>query len=587
MRKIFVLILSIWSLFTMAQTITCVNTDSDPNSVFISFNAPAVPCGPFVNYEVWGTTDTLTPFNLIGTITNATTTSYIHVNAFNFGDPWFYFIVYNYNCPGLPVDTSPVATNAFNSHQPDIIRLDVTPGGILVEWAESEYSQTQAYVLSYLLPNGLAQPIDTIFGITTTTYLDVASLPFDPDLVYTLTLLDACNSQSSFNTIGYRLIVPNVPEQDDCNQLIEYSWPDYTDPYNTTFNYNVYVSINSGPFELVSTQPFGVNTYNLFDFVNGDTVRLFVEVQDVNGIIRSNSYVLEEIADIVQPPTEFYIYLLTVNDDNQVELTFYIDTFAQLRNLTIENSKFGTTYQRVERFDAILFPNLGDIFKLDTISNPNLEPFYYRVIANNICNQDFSSTIGRTIWVNSILNDFFQNTVKFNAFEIEDGVVQTYRLYRDYGAGLQLIQTFAPTQDNFTYLDDVSAFFNQRGTFCYRVEADYIFTRPDNSTEFYTTKSNLFCIDQRPSVYVPNAIVPEGQNREFKPMIVFGDPSDFNMKIFNRWGELIFESNNYANGWFGDKGGNLVPMGGYPYIITFTALDGTPVEKKGIVTVIR
>lgn len=587
MKNILTLFFAVLGFSVFAQNITCVNTDSDPNSIFISFQPPPTPCGPFVNYQVWGTTDTTTAFNLIGTINNAAATSYIHVNAFNFGDPWFYYIVFNYNCPGVAPDTSAIATNAFNSHQPEIIRLDANQNGILIEWAQSQFSQTQAYVLSYLLPNGLAQPIDTIFGISNTTYLDVNSLPFDPNLVYTLTLLDACNSQSSFNTIGYRLIVPNIPVQDDCNQLIEYSWPDYINPYNEDFSYNIYATVNSEPFVLMGNQPPGVNTFNFFDFVNGDTVRLFVEVVDANGQIRSNSILQEDIADIVQPPTEFYIYLLTVNDDNQVEISFYIDTFAQLRNLTIENSKLGVSYQRVERFDAILFPNLGDIFKVDTISDANKDPFYYRIIANNICNQNFPSTVGRTIWVNALLNDFFQNTVRFNAFEIDSGEVLTYRLFRDFGNGLQLIQTFAPGNANYTYLDDVSALFNQKGTFCYRVEADYIFTRPDNSTQQYTSKSNLFCVDQRPSVYVPNAIVPEGQNREFKPMIVFGDPSDYNMKIFNRWGELIFETRDYNVGWFGDKGGNLVPMGGYPYVISFTALDGTPVERKGIVTVIR
>jgi hypothetical protein len=587
MKKLLSILFSVMAISAFAQVITCVNTDSDPNSIFISFQPPAAPCGPFVSYEVWGVTDTANTFTLIGTINNQATTSFIHVNAFNFGDPWFYYIVFNYNCPGVPAVVSPVATNAFSSFQPEIIRLDVTSTGILVEWEQSIYSQTQAYVLSYLLPNGLAQPIDTIFGINSTTYLDQNSVPLDPNLVYTLTLLDGCNSQSSFNTIGYRLIVPDRPVQDDCNQLIEYSWPDYINPYNTGFSYNIYVSINNDPFELAANQPQGVNTFNLFDFLNGDTVRVFIEVVDNNGFVRSNSAIISEVADIVQPPVEFYIYFLSVTDQNRVEIHYYIDTFAQLRNFTIENSKLGTTFQRVERFDASLHPGLGDIVSIDSISNPNKDAFYYRIIANNICNQNYSSTRGRTIWVNVLLEDFFVNDVRWNEFEIENGEVLIYRLYRDYGAGFQQIGTFSPGAFDYKISDNVSDYFTERGTFCYRVEADYIFTRPDSSTQNYTSSSNTFCIDQRPSVYVPNAIAPEGQNRIFKPVIVFGDASDYNMKIFNRWGELIFESNDYNVGWMGDKGGNLVPMGGYPYIISFVAIDGTRVERKGIVTVLR
>ena len=85
---------------------------------------------------------------------------------------------------------------------------------------------------------------------------------------------------------------------------------------------------------------------------------------------------------------------------------------------------------------------------------------------------------------------------------------------------------------------------------------------------------------------MPNAIAPNGVNNEFKPVIVFGNPTNYSMKIFNRWGELIFQSNSPENGWFGDKNGTKVVSGGYPYNITFKASDGTDVQKTGIVTVI-
>lgn len=574
-------------IFLNAQTITCVNTDTNPNNIFIAFEPPAAPCGPFQSYEIWGSTDASGGFVQIDVITDETLDNYVHINAFNQGDPWFYYIIFNYNCPGEPPVISETATNAFNNHQPEIIRLDVTEEGIVVEWDTSEFAQTNGYVISYLLPNGLSQPLDTIFGINNTTYLDENSQPLDPDLAYTLTLIDACNSQSSFNSIGYRLLVPSPPEQDDCNQLIEYQWINYVNPYDVDFSYNIYVAINENDFELVANQEEGLNIFNLFDFVNEDSVSFYVEVVDENGFVRSNSPLITVIADIVQPPINFYIWELTVTDDNNIDVTFYIDTFALLRNMTLQNSRLGFEYERVERYDAALYPDLGDIEVTDVTSDPNNDPFYYRIIATNICNQDFPSTIGRTIWVNVELEDFFLNKVNWNAFELEYAEILTYRLYRDFGNGLQLIGTYSPN-DNFTELDGVKTFIDERGVFCYKVEADYEFTFPlDSSTQILTTQSNTFCIDSRPSVYIPNAIVPEGQNNIFRPLIVFGDPVNYKMMIFNRWGEQIFESNEYETGWNGTKNGKVVPMGGYPYVISFISLDGTPVERKGIVTVIR
>jgi gliding motility-associated-like protein len=54
--------------------------------------------------------------------------------------------------------------------------------------------------------------------------------------------------------------------------------------------------------------------------------------------------------------------------------------------------------------------------------------------------------------------------------------------------------------------------------------------------------------------YVPNGFTPDGDeyNNVFKPVFTSGfDPYDYNLKIFNRWGELIFESNNVEVGWNG------------------------------------
>jgi gliding motility-associated-like protein len=54
--------------------------------------------------------------------------------------------------------------------------------------------------------------------------------------------------------------------------------------------------------------------------------------------------------------------------------------------------------------------------------------------------------------------------------------------------------------------------------------------------------------------YVPNAFSPDGDefNNVFKPVLTAGfDVNSYHLQIFNRWGELIFESLNYEEGWDG------------------------------------
>jgi gliding motility-associated-like protein len=93
--------------------------------------------------------------------------------------------------------------------------------------------------------------------------------------------------------------------------------------------------------------------------------------------------------------------------------------------------------------------------------------------------------------------------------------------------------------------------------------------------------SPLGCVDsttiviqvkQEEIYYIPNSFTPDGDafNQTFKPIITDGvDPYDYNLTIFNRWGETLFESNNLEVGWAGLYNGKLVQSGTYNWRIEF------------------
>lgn len=93
--------------------------------------------------------------------------------------------------------------------------------------------------------------------------------------------------------------------------------------------------------------------------------------------------------------------------------------------------------------------------------------------------------------------------------------------------------------------------------------------------------------------YVPNAFTPDNDeyNPDFKPVFTAGfDPFDYKLLIFNRWGEVVFESNNAKVGWNGSYAGSkgICQDGTYTWKIEFktTRTD----ERKmlvGTVTLIR
>ena len=92
--------------------------------------------------------------------------------------------------------------------------------------------------------------------------------------------------------------------------------------------------------------------------------------------------------------------------------------------------------------------------------------------------------------------------------------------------------------------------------------------------------------------YVPNVFTPDGDahNQTFKPEMTSGiDMYNYHLTIFNRWGEIIFESYNYEFGWDGtyaDQG--LVADGVYVWQIEFgEKLTDKKQNHRGHVTVLK
>jgi len=87
--------------------------------------------------------------------------------------------------------------------------------------------------------------------------------------------------------------------------------------------------------------------------------------------------------------------------------------------------------------------------------------------------------------------------------------------------------------------------------------------------------------------YAPNAFTPNGDgNNDVFTIYGFG-LAKMNLKIFNRWGEKVFDSQNQWQGWDGTYRGEMQNPGVYTYFVQGVYLNGKIKEKKGTVTLIR
>lgn len=87
----------------------------------------------------------------------------------------------------------------------------------------------------------------------------------------------------------------------------------------------------------------------------------------------------------------------------------------------------------------------------------------------------------------------------------------------------------------------------------------------------------------------PNAIIAGeiGVDGIFRPVIEKSVPEKYNLKIFSKWGQLLFESNNIERGWNGMYKGQYVLPGGYLFVATYKWQKSGEKVKKGTVTIIH
>lgn len=120
---------------------------------------------------------------------------------------------------------------------------------------------------------------------------------------------------------------------------------------------------------------------------------------------------------------------------------------------------------------------------------------------------------------------------------------------------------------------------------------------PDISTQYIVTGTTeygceakdtiMINVDPQSILALPNAFAPgNGTNNEFK-ILTRGVVNLKYYRIFNRWGNLVFETSNISKGWDGTLNGQPCPFGVYVYQIEGETSLGTPFVKKGNVTLLR
>jgi gliding motility-associated-like protein len=132
--------------------------------------------------------------------------------------------------------------------------------------------------------------------------------------------------------------------------------------------------------------------------------------------------------------------------------------------------------------------------------------------------------------------------------------------------------TGGPRTNDPLSLDSIGLNFN--------VEGDFV--------AVFTDKRNDV-IGQGEGANVPSGFTPNGDgiNDVFRPLGTAEYATEYQMTIWNRWGQEVFRSVSPFDGWDGSYHGSEALTGVYAYVITYTNIYGEPKVVKGNITLTR
>jgi gliding motility-associated-like protein len=183
-----------------------------------------------------------------------------------------------------------------------------------------------------------------------------------------------------------------------------------------------------------------------------------------------------------------------------------------------------------------------------------------------------------------------------NLIEVLPSPIAAFTYSPDHPTSFNPIVTFTDqSTDAIKWLwnfDTGSSSSQQNPTYTFADTGTHIIkllvTHPSGCTDSIT---HILDIEPRFTYFLPNAFTPnfDDLNDGFRGKGIFTYMSSFNMTIWNRWGEKVFETTDPNKAWNGQKNntGAKLPIGSYVYLVKITDARNKQYEYKGFATIIK
>jgi gliding motility-associated-like protein len=281
--------------------------------------------------------------------------------------------------------------------------------------------------------------------------------------------------------------------------------------------------------------------------------------------------------DVFFDRPSLYLNYVTVNPPPRTDDG--IDVYWRLNNAPRYNNQFIIERRKAGTSDA--YTNAGTVIGgTVTFNNGNTftdsNAWEYRVMGFDLCGKPFYTLAHTNILLKGLKTSGYDVALNFSPYFGWGTTAITYDLYRILpGSGQYELYESNITSFNASYSNGLEYY-----TQCYRVKA----TKAGTDT---STWSNEICFNFDPMIFIPDAFSPNNDDYNEEFFIKGGALKSVEFKIYNRWGEKLFEGDNIDARWDGTYKGQDQAQGVYMYYCFYTGFDGRKYSTKGTITLLR
>lgn len=549
----------------------------------IEWKDPNETCGAFQNFQIYTATNISGPYSLLTTITDLTTTLYIH-SGIAAASTYYYYMTSTYNCPGVSLSSDTLSDTLMRA--PQLLAISIENNFPVYKWLPVI---DQKKIWAYGIFNFGSAIIDTVIGREKTEYIDstfnAGSGVYTGHLVFSIS---ECGEKGLSPPIFRHRPVFLSLVSNPCEDEIEISWTKYQGwgIDDNVKSYEVYIKKNSGNEELVSTNDTTTRKFRYKEFAYGDTLCIRIKALHPNlADIYSYSNQLcfvsskSQVPNLLQPLSASYIE----NYKTYIKWFCSPDAIPKSFDLLVIDPRSGQVIKTIEK---VKYSNNGNGYYsfLDSFGE-STKPIGYRVRYEDLCNNKSTGGQVNTNFLNISQIGLYKNEIKWPKKYFPDSILYSrlkYELYFSINGG-SYTKIAEPPLDASSFEHNVEEYYQTEGKFCYKLAVSYkLDTLKPVHDSTWSMASPSQCIDMRTVLWMPNAFKINGVTPVFKPKMYFFNSNQYSMKIFNRWGRQVFESNDHNTGWNGIlDNGQPASEDSYIYLISYLGNDGVRVEKTG------